>query len=463
MRYYPTPPLNTRLGIHYLPDTLHYRARDLSAWLPQLQSLGITWLILKAPLERAIPEPFLTGLLSAGIEPVLHFEAVLSQPPNLEALRPLLEVYASWGVHYVCMYDRPNQKNSWTPAGWTQPHLVERFLDIYLPWAESAAAAGLHVILPPLEPGGDYWDTAFLHSMLFSFNRRASRNLLQKMVVGAYAWTGSQGLNWGAGGPERWPGARPYHTPEGEQDQLGFRIFDWYNTIVEAVLGEALPMVLMGVGRAPGFNASSASPEEDLAVARLLIGERLPGCDPLPPQLLGAAFWNLAEPTPQDFPGSAWFRRDGSHQPIVPLLKELNRVRSLKQEPPAPLQMAVSGIPGPIGTTPPVTVFPKIAKAVPSRSDPGESPPLMIGCRIAHYLLLPSYEWGVTDWHLDQARPFIKKHRPTVGFQLEEASQADFVTVVGGEDAFSESVLEYLRQAGCRVNRLEPDGTTIAQ
>ena len=82
--------------------------------------------------------------------------------------------------------------------------------------------------------------------------------------------------------------------------------------------------------------------------------------------------------------------------------------------------------------------------------------------RIAHYLLLPSFEWGVADWHLNVTRPFIKRHRPTVGFSLEEAYQAQEVTVLGGKEHFSESDITQLRNQGCVVRRIEGDGTKIA-
>ena len=65
---------NNRLGLHYFPDTLHYRVRDLEVWLPQLSQMGIHWLTLLAPLERSIPEYFINGLLTSGIQPVLHYQ-----------------------------------------------------------------------------------------------------------------------------------------------------------------------------------------------------------------------------------------------------------------------------------------------------------------------------------------------------------------------------------------------------
>jgi hypothetical protein len=82
--------------------------------------------------------------------------------------------------------------------------------------------------------------------------------------------------------------------------------------------------------------------------------------------------------------------------------------------------------------------------------------------RIKHYLLLPAYDWGVDEVHLEAIRPFIRKYRPTVGFSSDEAVLADCVTVIGDETAYPEEALNRMRQAGCRVERIQGDGTTIA-
>ena len=82
--------------------------------------------------------------------------------------------------------------------------------------------------------------------------------------------------------------------------------------------------------------------------------------------------------------------------------------------------------------------------------------------RISHYLLLPTFEWGIADWHLEVTRGFIKRHQPTIGFSLDEAVQADQVTVLGGVEHFSENELSQLRNQGCLVRRIEGDGTKIA-
>ena len=66
----------TTIGFHYFPDETHYRQADLQAWLPELVALEARWVTLIGSLTRAVPEPFIRGLIDAGIEPIIHIPAV---------------------------------------------------------------------------------------------------------------------------------------------------------------------------------------------------------------------------------------------------------------------------------------------------------------------------------------------------------------------------------------------------
>ena len=199
----PIPHENTRLGFHFFPDTLHFRATNLRAWLPELQSLGVSWLTLQAPSDRAIPEFFLQGLKRLNIEPILQLYLPLDNSPDFEDIRLLFSTYAHWGVNYIVLFDRPNCRTAWSSANWSQSNLVERFLDRYLPLALCAHQSGLIPVYPPLEPGGDYWDTAFLQASLQAIKRRGHQLILENLVVGAHANAGHRSITWGRGGPER--------------------------------------------------------------------------------------------------------------------------------------------------------------------------------------------------------------------------------------------------------------------
>jgi hypothetical protein len=461
MEIFPTPPANTRLGFHYFPDTLHYRESDLNTWLPELRSLGATWVTLVAPNDRAIPEVFLRGLISEGIEPILHFHLPLDQSTQINDLRLLFNTYARWGIHYVVLFDRPNLRTSWPATAWAQSNLVERFLDIYLPLAKAATQAGLIPVFPPLEPGGDYWDTAFLRGALQGIQRRGYHQLLQKFVIGAYAFPSNRPLDWGAGGPERWPGARPYHTPQGSQDQRGFRIFDWYLTQFRAVIDLPCAILLLGAGCRPGDHFDPAFPPIDrashaktnLSIAASMIGKErlasqgltgLEDQEAVSAEVLACNFWLLAATKDSPSAGDAWIQPDGNTLPVAGALRQwLSKLNATEEQ-----------------------TQPQAVRVTVPHSSPSPIPPIQHtrknGHAIQHYLLLPTYEWGIADWHLDVIRPFVKKYRPTIGFSIKEAKQAARVTLIGGSQSFPDTVLEELRSANCTVEQISGDGTSIA-
>lgn len=445
------PFFDPRLGFHYYPDTLHYRDADLQTWLPVMQEMGTSWLVLRSDLHRAIPEHFLRGLKQAHIEPLIHFPLSLERLPDLQEVSTLLEVYGRWGARYAVFFDRPNARASWSAANWAQQDLVERFLDRFVPVANLSMQAGIAPVFPPLEPGGSYWDTAFLRSALQGIQRRKQDLLLESLVLSAYAWNGSarnstspggpQSLDWGAGGPERWPLSRPYHTPAASQDHLGFRIYDWYLAIARSVLHETCPMVLLQAGL-PGdpeslageAALSEATAQAYTSITRLLAGEPVMDAlvqgnqlEPIPNKVIACAFWLLVADASSPYQDQAWFQGEAVKHPAV------DPIRAWRRE---WRQRASSG-------------------AAQQGGQAGRQP-------IHHYLLLPGFEWGISDWYLEVIRPYIKKHRPTVGFSPDEAAKSERVTVVGNANNFPEDLFGNLERAGCLIEQISGDGTNIA-
>jgi hypothetical protein len=299
-------------------------------------------------------------------------------------------------------------------------------------------------VFPPLTPGGDYWDTSFLRIALQAIQRRGHYHLLDHLAIAAYADALDRPLDWGCGGPERWPGSRPYATPPGGQDQRGLRIFDWYIAISQAVIGEACPMLLLGLRSWSPPNSGSSLGEGEhlrrtLSIAKALAAESLPKTfthaknspddplEPVPPEVLAGHFWLLTSTANSEHVNASWFPQEGFTTPEVRSLRQLAAIlvhpHALNQD----------------------LIHPSLKKPV-----------------IQHYLLLPGLDWGVTDWYLQAVRPYINRHRPTVGFSLVEAAQAARVTVVGGNEFFPEEELSSLRASGCIVERINGDGTSIA-
>ncbi len=411
-----------KIGFHYFPDTHHYTQNDLNTWLPILNSLDAGWLVLQAPLERAIPEAFLVGLFEAGIQPVLDFQLSPDRIPPPQEMAFLLRIYARWGIKYATLFKKPNLRASWESSNWTQSDLVERYLDIFLPQAETCLHLGMLPIFSPLEPGGDYWDTAFLRAALEGIQRRAYPGLVREIIIGAVARTGGHPLKWGSGGPERWPGAHPYFTPPHEEDQRGFRIFDWYNAYIQAVLRAPRPLFLFEAGETAGEeDASQAHEQTNLAIAHLLAGKTVEGSEPIPANVIGGAFWLLAADVDDPLNSQAWFRTPSDPHPIA-----------------VALEKEFPGLPQPEAST------------------NGDAYP------ISHYLLLPTYDGQISDAHFDLIRPFVKKHHPTIGFSLQEARQARRVTILNGAGTYPDQEISQLRLAGCIVEEIDDHGINIA-
>jgi hypothetical protein len=187
-------------------------------------------------------------------------------------------------------------------------------------------------------------------------------------------------------------------------------------TLSETVLERKLPLFLLGVcGPVP----AGQDIDQTLSKAAQLISRKeVPDLDPLPEEVVAGAIFCLTSSGDCCSSDHSWYSPNGEPKPIVESFS--NHIRQTEDQ-----------------------------------SKEGKN-------QISHYLLLPSFDWGVSDWHLNVTKSFIKKHRPTIGFSLEEAFQAEQVTVIGGNDQFSEQDLIRLRNHGCFVRRIEGDGTKIA-
>ena len=395
----------SRLGFHYFPDDSHYTDKDLEEWLPTLLRLSANWLVLHATPNRLIPQPFLRGLIEAGIRPVVWIKGRVDEVAS-DQISPALANYGEWGVREVVVFDRPNLRSMWPSDEWARPGLVERFVDRMLPILQLQRATGMHPVFPPLEPGGDYWDTAFLETALKSMLRRGHRSLLDDLHLAIFARTFGKPLEWGYGGPEEWASSRPYNTPDGSQDQIGFRTFDWYAATTEAVMGKTLPMIVVAGG--PPSTVEDGNGEIASILRAVQSGQ-------LPQSVLGFNFYLLsASPGSPDFE-SAWFASPSEPRPIVGSAKRL---------------LDAGGLSG-------------------SRST---------GKALDHFVLLPDGPVSEDTWAT--VKTLIKDG--VIGFAAKEALQADRVTILGDEAAIPPSVERRLVEAGCDVTRVKGPGQIIA-
>jgi hypothetical protein len=451
---------NNRTGIHYFPDDQHYSESHIDAWLPEIRALGASWLVLHAHPQRNVPEPFIKALIAAGVTPIVHLQISPITPPTPLEMQAAFQAYAAWGLKYMTLFNEPNQRATWQ-TGWPQQGLVERFLDFFIPLANEAIDAGLLPGFPALRPGGDYWDTAFLRASLKELKKREANVVLDTMFLSADARTHGHPVQWGAGGPERWAGARPYQTPPNEQDQCGFHIFDWYNAISTASVGKTLPLLLLKAG--------SDQADDELHQAENL--EILRGLNNLPDNVLAINFWLLAANETSADADQAWFQSSRAARSVVAAFKRAKEELDLQpkhaptQAKDTPAQWADMPIKGERETQVAEQALSSDSETFVEPITPPTNHPdktLSGSYQIEHYLLLPTYEWGVADWHLEVIQPFVKKHHPTIGFSTDEAACARRVTIVGGVQSFPDGALAKLKERVLDIVQIEGDGTSIA-
>lgn len=436
-----------RLGFHYFPDTLHYTERDLQLWLPILVKLGANWLVIRSDTGRAIPESFITSLKQAGINPFIQFNLPLGKPPAMEEVSPLIESYIHWGAMHIQVFDRPNLRSSWPAGSWAQQDLVERFLDRFLPLADLVARANAVPVMPAFEPGGDYWDTAFLRNALQSIERRGMSNVLSKLALGAYAWTFRRSIDWGAGGPEYWPDTRPYFTPSSSQDQRGFRIYQWYQAVAAAVLQRPCPVFLLQAGLpahpdrikpdelATGEHAAVIKELYTWVTGKELVSEK--GVEALPPPQLdmpeeveACNFWLLSADKNSPYREQSWFHEG---HPRLPHTQSIAK-----------------------------NITPPAADAFVNPTISNDTVFKRIQHPITHYILLANSQHGNWETQLARLLPFINQNHPTIGFSIEEAALAGKVTIVGKSPYITADTLARLTRTGCQVEQIGDDGTNLA-
>ncbi|UCC63572.1 MAG: N-acetylmuramoyl-L-alanine amidase, partial [Anaerolineae bacterium] len=74
---------------------------------------------------------------------------------------------------------------------------------------------------------------------------------------------------------------------------------------------------------------------------------------------------------------------------------------------------------------------------------------------IGHYVLFYQFAdgtWAELDWA--NVRNYVAAFKPTCGFSMDDAMQAQAVTIVGGPGGVSMEIEERLRDAGCQVDRV---------
>jgi hypothetical protein len=408
-------------GFAYFSSPDYLVSKKINTWMPVFRKMGAGVVVIQANFARAVPEDIFLSAKDNQLTPVVHFSSELPLARKFNEVAYLLEIYAKWGVRDVIFGDKPNMKRAWPIAGWHYESLVDHFLDRYIPLATQAVRLGLNPVTPPLQPGGDYWDTAFMELFLSGLKRRQLSTILDHLILSSYGYTFDKPLNWGQGGPERWSVSEPYQKTHGEQDQLGFNHFEWMLAIGQKATGKSFQTLILDAGN-PYVQHRQIEPEHDLEnirqILRICDNRRSDDGDMASPSI---AF--------DDSIRFCSFSLDTLSEMMEKPLEPKHLLCLFEQPKENKSALAVDA---------------DLAKP------------------IKHYLLLPIHGSSVSDAILNKVRPIIKLHQPTIGFSLSEAALAEKVSIYPDHSAFTDDAINQLRNSGSVVKILPESGIEIA-
>lgn len=430
--------IKNRIGFHYFPDSLHYRDKDLSLWLPRLKELDASYLVLNSPTKRAIPEDFISETAKQKIDPIINFDLPLSQNTPWNDLEILLQSYGKWGVKYALLNQQPNNQSAWGENYWKQPGLVKSYTEQFIRFANIALDCGIKPVFSPLVPGGDYWDLAFLNESFNILSKSAKPWLINNIVLSAYAWDFGKPLDWGLGGTKVWKDVKPYKVPKNSQDQRGFRTYEWYAENTKSILGKSLPIMLLqaGVKNDPCISVSkTANPNtsRQQLIYRLLKGENVyaPGntaklVSAISPQVFACNFYLLSAEDAVNRP-YAWFSPSGT---------PLKTVRGIHR---------------------------KYRKYRKSKNTKSNSRPVSVPVgkktakfKYGRYVLIAKSLKPQIQQILKTMHAYITRYKPIVGFSSEEAGQAAYILVIANENDFQPEEFQSMKENGSLVRILQP-------
>ncbi len=411
-----------KIGFTYFNSQNFYLIKELNQWLSALKKLGASSVIFNSDFSKAISEDVFIKVLELDLQPIIHFNTPLPSARSLNQVSVLLDVYAKWGVSQIIIGDKPNKKASWPTTTWHDENLVDHYLDRFLPLANYLVQIGVKPVMAPLQPGGDFWDLTFLDLALAGLQNRKMGQILDQMGLSCYGYLNGRTLSWGSGGPEKWLDVKPYLTPNGQEDQIAFRNFEWVQSVSFERTGRKIPITILDAGNNHQAKNVKNYPTQNLEKLNQMIDQLI----------------DLDESV------SSKTIQDPLYDPSINACTfDLNTIANMLESKFEPERL--------------IKMFNKHNNKIISEKQVESSPKLF-----AHYLLLPAHVSGISDVVLNKVRPVIKKYQPTVGFSVFEASFASKVSVFPDPLLFPPEEINALRTAGCLVEILPESGIDIA-
>lgn len=434
-----------KLGFHYYKDAGHFDDPSLDYWLPKLQAAGTSWLVVYAPENGEIPENFIMRLRDVRIEPVVVLNYSISEPPSLQIFRQRMAYYYSIGIHMVQFFNRPNMKSSWNAEDWVKPGLVTRFIRRYADYAGACVQEKVIPLFPLLEPGGDYWDLAFLRSSVKQMRKEYSEAVLSNLVFSASGCLYRHPIEWNEAGPAGCPPAVPY--AEGQVDHRGFYLFQWYEDIIRKEFGKLVPLLLMNTGMWDGgagiFDVVTRDSKQQYLNILNLLQDVTPRSDAkIPPYILSCCVYKL--PSTESLSASvpagknvadSVFSADINISTDVKVSfseKFLQFLKSINLN-------SIFEFIKKVGTKIATSIF-NAARF------------LLQGGSLKEYFLLPEVNSLFTEEQMNTIRQYIKIHKCASGNDLNEALASKNVIMLDDQALYPAYMLRQLRDRNCAVH-----------
>ena len=433
-----------KLGFHYYKDAGHFDDPSLDYWLPKLQAAGTSWLVIYAPDNSEIPENFIVRLREVRIEPIIVLNYAISDPPSVQIFQQRMAYYHSIGIHMVQFFNRPNMRSSWSAEDWVKPGLVTRFIRKYADYATICVREKVIPLFPLLEPGGDYWDLAFLRSSVKQIRKEFSESLLSNLVFSASACLNKNPLSWNEAGPSGYPPASPY--AEGVVDHRGFYLFQWYEDILSKEIGKNVPLLLMDAGlwdsKAGIFDVvTRESKQQYLNILNLLQDVTLKNGGKIPSYVLSCCVYKL--PTTESLSAAAPAGTDAADGLYAFGSKNAEEGISFPEK--------VSRFFRKLSISNLHQLIKKVGTNIATNIQYAGRY-VFQGGSLKEYFLLPEVSSLFTEDQMNTIRQYIKIHKCASGNDLNEALASKNVIMIDDQALYPAYMLRQLQDRGCDVH-----------
>jgi hypothetical protein len=299
---YPRPVGDNGRGIHWVPTTSS-SPEVVDRFVNEALAMKSKWVtILNDGTDTQKNDYLVKKLVDNGIMPVMRVYTPNGAPIQGD-LGAMVRHYKSLGVSYFQLYNEPNN-NGENPGGVPD---VKGYVDKWLAAAKVVTANGGLPGFAALSPGGNVDDLQFMRDALTEIKNRGELGALDKAWVAMHNYTFNRPIDYTA-------------------DSNGFLKFQWYDKIINEVVGRNLPLIGTEGGVAIGSNHDPNYPPVDESRQAQLLADAYGYMDHAEPYFFAYSTWVIANEagggTDPAFSSYALIRPDGANE-AVDVLKRL--------------------------------------------------------------------------------------------------------------------------------------------